>query len=262
MFKGERIINLLVAIILFSSIVVLADLIGYLAFVKRFRSFITYPISYTASKVQLSLNTFGALFSQGSLTKENAQLKQRVIELESALSLQNEDKALAAALDSYKKTIPSATYKKTFNALILDTRYQYSPGKLLLAAGNNNGLKEGMPVVLGATYIGYLSEVSDFSSVVTTYQHAGQQFVGYLLSRKITASIKTTLTEIYLFDLLATDIIQLHDQVSIKRAGYPYFFQFGTISTLPNVAGSADRLVTIRNPITTTELTYVTIVLE
>jgi cell shape-determining protein MreC len=262
MFKGIRTDSLLIYTVLFSSIIILADLTGYITSIKRFRAFTTYPLVVATSTIKKSTSNFLSIFRQESLLKENNQLKQRNLELESKLSDLEQSKTVAAEIAKYTSTITAKEYKKTVTALIIDNSYSNNQGQLLLAKGTSSNIEKGMPVVLGSTYIGYISEASDFSSVCTTYLQPGQQFVGYLLTRKITASVKTTLSAIQLFDLLATDTVQLLDTVSIKREKYPYFFTLATIIQLPNKTGSAERTAVLESPIRISELTYVTVVQE
>lgn len=262
MFKGIRTDVLLIYTLLFSSIVILADLTGYISLVRQFRALTIYPIEVTTSAIKKTTANFFSVFTQKSLLTENNKLKQRNLELESKLLEYEQNAIIGKEVARYSATVPAATYKKTIDALILDNSYSNNQGQLLLAKGTTNGIKKGMPVVLGTSYIGYISEESAFSSVCTTFLQPGQQFVGYLLTRKITASVKTSLSTMQLFDLLATDTVQLHDVVSIKRDGFAYYFKLATITHLPDKTGSAERTAILESALNVTDLSYVTVVQE
>jgi cell shape-determining protein MreC len=263
MAEHEKVPTLLLFLtILVSTIVMLSDLTGYLGQIKRLRAIVAFPVqSFVHSTTTIGKNIF-AIFGQQSIVKENAELKQRAISLELTLEETLSQSQLRNNIEKYESLLSPKDYKKTQEALILDTNYGDFQGKLLLNKGSTQGIEKGMLVVLGNNYIGFIAEANDYTSVCHTFELPNQQLVGYLLSRKVTASVQTSLNDIRLYDLLATDTLQLHDTVSVRREKSPYYVTLGNIAQLPEQTGSAERVARIKSSITINELSFVTIVQE
>lgn len=256
-------IRLIVMIALFSAIITLTDLVGFLAWYKNLRSIILYPIQVTTHSLVTGISNISrATLNADSMLQENALLKQKVLALEDSVEALQSQQALAEAIKLYPELFSKQSYKKTEKAQILDTSYNNVYGRLLLNKGSNAGVTQGAPVVIGALYVGTITEVFPFSSVCTTIFVPGQQLLATIPKRKITATAKSSLTDVRLIDLLASEQIQQDDSVYIFRDGYPYMMLLGAISQPPENTGSAERSAKILPGLTLDTALLVNIVLE
>lgn len=253
---------LLVAIF-FSSILILLDLVGFLGWYKNIRSYISYPITTVGHNLNtIFLQTVSSTLHGTTLKNENLALRQKVIELESLVISYTDQVNKLPALQKLYETTRAVSYKKTENAEVISTRADQVAGKLLLNKGSSSGIKLGMPVVVANFYLGYISSVTTFDSISTIFSIPGQEFICYIQAKKITGIARVGINGVELGDLLANEKVALHDVVSIKRDGFPYFYTLGNIMRIPANNGSAERKAVVESPIDISTLMYVTIIKE
>lgn len=252
--------QLLVGVLL-ASLVLLLDLVGFLSWYKNFRSYVLHPglTAFHNVSVGITEATISA-FKGTTLRKENLVLRQKVLELESLSTQYAEQLKATSALQQLYETTKVTTFKSTEKAQILDLHAERLAGKLLLNKGATSGIKEGMPVTVANYYLGYITSVTPYESTCTTYEIPGQEFVGYIQSKKITGIVRVGINGMELGDLLATEQVALHDVVSLRKEGYPYYLTLGTITKIPLNNGSAERTAIVNSPLMLTNLTYVTII--
>lgn len=254
----------ILVLLFFSSLLLLLDLTGALYWFKQIRSYIAYPLTTVSFTIKSgTLHSFQNIFDGSTLSEENITLKQRILELETANTSYAQDiesfKSLGKELDTLKK---DKEYKRSERARVLDIHTENIRGKIKLNRGSRVGIRTGMPVVIGNSYVGYISEVTPYESICITYLIPGQEFVGYILKSKISGILKTEISTIEMTDLLATEQVKLHDVVSVRREDYPYYFSFGTIAKVPANDGSAERKATVNGLLPLDFINYVTVVLE
>ena len=252
--------GLLVAILI-ASLLLLADLVGYVNWFKNARSYIVYPVQVFGAATVKTLQLASLSVVQGSsLKSENLTLRQKVLELEGVVAEYTRERELSTEFKEYLATINEASYAGTESATVLDLNVGNLQGKILLNKGEMAGISKGMPVVYGSYYIGVISEVTTFESTCITFLLPAQEFVGYVQKRNISGIVNVGINGMELRDLLANEKVTLHDAVTIKREGYPYFMTLGTIAVVPANNGSAERKAMLVSPVALSDLTFVTIV--
>jgi cell shape-determining protein MreC len=249
--------------ILVASFLLLADLVGILGWFKTARAYVLYPVQSVGGEViRNTRDTLASLVKGNSLKRENLSLRQRVLELENVVTTLEQAQQKQTGYQAFLQYTAQEKYKKVVTAQVLDTHADLLQGKLTLGQGSRAGISVGMPVVLGSTYVGFISEVTPFESKCITVYLPNQEFLGYVQKRKLSGIVKVGINGMELGDLLASEQVALHDVVSLKREGFPYFFTLGTISRAPLNNGSAERTAGIVSPIQLDELNFVTIIQE
>lgn len=248
---------------LFALLIFLFDQIGLLLWYKNIHSFISVPIEYSLSSFKQNLsNSFISLQYAATLKKENDELKMKILELEKISSDQAQLLEAKNEIDSIKQVLSQLSYKKVLVATILDATVNDIAGYLQINKGSNDGITLGSPVVVKDYYLGYVDTLTSHSATVKSIEVSGQAFIGYVENRKISATVKTEIGKIILDDILANETIQLHDLVAIKRENLPYLFSVGTITTTPKDTGTAERVGIITPFARTSDISFVTVILE
>lgn len=249
--------------ILVASLLLLADLVGLLGWFKSARAYILYPVQIVGEEIfRNTRNTLTSVVKGNSLKQENLTLRQRVLELENIVTTLEQAQEKQTGFQAFQQHISQEKYRKTVIAQVLDTHTNALQGKLTLGQGSRAGVVVGMPVALGSAYVGYISEVTPFESTCLTFYLPNQEFLGYVQKRKVTGIVRVGINGMELGDLLASEQVVLHDVVTLKRAGYPYFFTLGAVSRAPLNNGSAERTASITSQVQLDELNFVTIVQE
>ncbi|MCC7304121.1 hypothetical protein IT418_01765 [bacterium] len=251
----------LLLVTLIMTIVLLADLVGFMQWYKNIRSYILLPVTVFIDTIQKnSAYTLISIVKSDTLKKQNIELRQRVIELESLAESYKTELDKVPRLNELSSIIGRNNYKSVEQAQILDVQHGRIKGMLQINKGTQNGITVGMPAVFGNFYIGYVSSVTSNDSIITGYMVPGQEFAGYVQTKKITGIVTVGVNDIELGDLLATEQVALHDIVSIRQENFPYFFTLGLISKVPLNNGSAERKATITGKVSVNDLTYITII--
>lgn len=246
-----------------TSLFLLLDLVGMLQWFKNFRSYLMFPIHTLSSSIVTNTGLLTtSILQNNSIKMQNLLLKERILELESENSKLQKEIAEFPKFAEYQKTLGLHSYQQTVTAQILDIRVNTIEGTLLLNKGSNDGAKVGMPVIYNNYYVCSLIEVRSADSLCLSFIVPGQEFIGYIPSKKITGIVKIGINGMVLGDLLATEKVSLKDAVSMKKEDFPYFFTLGIISEVPPDDGSAERKAVLDSPLRLSELLYVTIVVK
>lgn len=249
--------------LLLSIILILLDLVGFFSSIKSFRSYITYPIlvltSQTAEKITILSN---GLFNSTNLRSENIELKQRILTLEESLDIYKDNLEDYSKYINTVRQITKTDYKEVTQARILSNHYNNSDGLILLDAGSNSGITVGSPVVYGKYYVCFIEEVYPQFSICKSMQIPGQEFVAYIPKRKVTGILNTTVKELFVGDLLATDPVTLGDEVKIKMENFNYYLTVGNIIEIPQKEGSAEKLAIITPSVNISDLTFVSVIIK
>jgi rod shape-determining protein MreC len=137
-------------------------------FVHKVNSWLVHP---TAESIHNSLNGVVYIFknyvallkvkqSNDELTKENAELKLKLLQFE---EVAKENKRLSSLLDLKKLTFGSAKVARIIGEDVSPDRFTY-----LLNLGSKEGIESRSPVLSADGVIGQIKEVYDHTSVVVT----------------------------------------------------------------------------------------------
>ncbi|WEG14051.1 rod shape-determining protein MreC [Pullulanibacillus sp. KACC 23026] len=164
-------------IILLTSLIILVALIG---FSMKEREQISWPEQFVHDTVGLFQYTFSkparyvAGFFQNLQDIRNVYEENKVLKshLQKYAELDSNYQVLKSQYDELKKqlnisSIPDLTDYKSYVAFVIGRSFDNWNQQITVNKGLKQGIKKGMPVVTADGFIGKVTEVSQFTSVVT-----------------------------------------------------------------------------------------------
>lgn len=225
-------------------------------------NFVLQPVAYWGRETVEGIRNVSETVSQiSSLRAENAKMKAEVTQLQARLGVcaevENENQILRSQLG-----IPLTENWKLVKARVLGVDVYGIAEYVIIDRGTDDGIKTGLPVILGDVLVGEVRETYNSISKIRLISNIGSNIYSIDQNTNAKGLVRGSLQGVVMEDILENEIINIGDTIISWEDEIPGNLVIGTVVRIEDVPTSSTKKAYIEPGYSLEDIQYVFIVME